>query len=63
MIFTDLASRFVVEDEKHNYVSGRFPPDAELLAKKAVEMVNNVLNAEYVAMMAPDSLEGQSAKS
>lgn len=35
---------FVVEDEKHNYLSARFPPDSELLAKKAVELVNSVIN-------------------
>ncbi|KAL2398611.1 hypothetical protein ABEF93_002536 [Exophiala dermatitidis] len=33
---------FVVEDPRYNYLSARFPPDAELLAKKAVEMVNAV---------------------
>ncbi|EIM84983.1 class I glutamine amidotransferase-like protein [Stereum hirsutum FP-91666 SS1] len=32
-------SPFVVEDEKYNYVSARFPPDAKLLAEKAVELV------------------------
>ena len=31
--------RFVVEDDKYNYLSARFPPDAELLAEKAIEMV------------------------
>jgi len=30
---------FVVEDEKYNYVSGRFPPDAQLLAEKAIALV------------------------
>ena len=33
---------FVVEDDKYNYLSGRFPPDADLLAKKAVEMVKGL---------------------
>lgn len=33
---------FVVEDDKHNYLSARFPPDAELLANKAVELVRSV---------------------
>jgi hypothetical protein len=33
-------SRFVVEDERYNYVSGRFPPDAGLLAEKAISLVN-----------------------
>jgi hypothetical protein len=39
---SDTHFRFVVEDSKYNYLSGRFPPDAELLAKKAVAMVNEV---------------------
>lgn len=30
---------FVVEDDRYRYVSGRFPPDAEMLAKRAVELV------------------------
>ncbi|KAK3672792.1 hypothetical protein LTR78_007378 [Recurvomyces mirabilis] len=30
---------FVVEDEKHNYVSGRWPGDAEVLAKRTVELL------------------------
>lgn len=30
---------FIVEDEKYNYVTGWFPPDAWLLARRAVEMV------------------------
>ena len=34
-----LLDRFVVVDEKYNYVSGRFPNDAKLLAQKAIEMV------------------------
>ena len=29
---------FIVEDEVYRYVTGRFPPDAWLLAKRAVEM-------------------------
>lgn len=32
-------SRFIAEDETYNYVSGRFPPDTETLAKRAVELV------------------------
>jgi len=32
-------SPFVVEDEKYNYVSGRFPGDAKLLSEKAIAMV------------------------
>lgn len=31
--------RFAVEDEKYNYLSGRISSDAELLAKKTVDMV------------------------
>ena len=30
---------FIVEDETYNYVTGRFPPDAWKLARRAVEMV------------------------
>ncbi|MCJ1407970.1 hypothetical protein MMC19_002042 [Ptychographa xylographoides] len=30
---------FVVEDEKYNYISGRFPADADLLAQKAIALV------------------------
>jgi len=30
---------FIVEDETYNYVTGRFPPDAWMLAQRAVEMV------------------------
>lgn len=33
---------FVVEDPKYNYLSARFPPDAELLARRAVELVKSV---------------------
>ncbi|KAL9118529.1 MAG: hypothetical protein Q9187_004920 [Circinaria calcarea] len=32
---------FVVQDEKYNYLSGRFPADAPLLARKAIELVRN----------------------
>jgi hypothetical protein len=35
----------VVEDEKYNYLSGRFPNDAELLAQKTVATVNKLLTA------------------
>jgi hypothetical protein len=31
--------RFIVEDKKYNYMSARFPGDAELLAEKVVAMV------------------------
>ena len=34
--------RFIRRDEKYNYISGRFPPDAQLLAKETIEMVKNV---------------------
>ena len=33
-------SPFVHEDPKHRYISGRFPPDAQLLAERVVEMVS-----------------------
>lgn len=29
---------FVVEDEKYNYISARFPGDADLLAQKLVTL-------------------------
>ena len=32
---------FVVEDDKFNYVSARYPPDAEVFAKKVVEMLQS----------------------
>lgn len=38
-------SPFVREDEKYNYLSGRFPPDAALLAEKAISLVNVVTKA------------------
>jgi hypothetical protein len=34
---------FVVEDEGYRYISARFPPDAEALAKRVVEVVRGVL--------------------
>ena len=36
---------FVREDEKYNYISGRFPPDAALLAQKTVDLVNSITKA------------------
>ncbi|KAL2011472.1 hypothetical protein VTN00DRAFT_4190 [Thermoascus crustaceus] len=33
---------FIHEDEKYNYISGRFPPDTALLAERAVELVKEV---------------------
>ncbi|TVY82914.1 Uncharacterized protein LSUE1_G001890 [Lachnellula suecica] len=36
-------SPFVVQDEKYNYISGRFPADAQLLAEKAIALVNTFL--------------------
>jgi hypothetical protein len=35
--------RFVVQDEKYNYVSARFPADAELLAEKTIALVKNTM--------------------
>jgi len=35
---------FVVQDEKHNYVSARFPPDAQLLADTTVAVVKKTLD-------------------
>jgi len=34
-------SPFVVQDEKYNYISGRFPADAQLLAEKTIELVRS----------------------
>lgn len=30
---------FIVEDDQLNLITARFPPDAELLARKAIEKV------------------------
>jgi putative intracellular protease/amidase len=35
----NVSAPFIVEDETYNYVTGRFPPDARLLAGRAMEMV------------------------
>ncbi|EXJ68807.1 uncharacterized protein A1O5_07738 [Cladophialophora psammophila CBS 110553] len=35
-------SPFVVEDPNYNYLSARFPPDSEALAKRAVSLVREV---------------------
>lgn len=38
--------RLVVEDEKYNYISARFPGDVEKMAERLVEMVKtNTANA------------------
>ncbi|KAK0106204.1 hypothetical protein ONS96_003848 [Cadophora gregata f. sp. sojae] len=37
-------SPFVVEDQKYNYISARFPPDAQLLAEKTVALVRSTLS-------------------
>lgn len=39
LITSQLRNRFVAEDPNYNYLSGRWPGDAELLAKKLIEMV------------------------
>jgi hypothetical protein len=38
-------SRFVVEDEKYNYVSARFPGDAQLLADTVIKLVQSTTGA------------------
>ncbi|KAF2238923.1 class I glutamine amidotransferase-like protein [Viridothelium virens] len=38
-------SPFVVKDEKYNYISGRFPPDAKLLADEVVALVGEISQA------------------
>jgi hypothetical protein len=35
----EICHRFIVEDEQYNYISARFPPDAELFGKRLVELV------------------------
>ncbi|OCL06812.1 thiJ/pfpI-family protein-like protein [Glonium stellatum] len=47
------ASPFIVTDETYNYVSGRFPPDAQLLAERAIELVKG--NLKQGRMRAPIS--------
>ncbi|KAH9810509.1 class I glutamine amidotransferase-like protein [Teratosphaeria destructans] len=37
-----LTSPFVVEDKFHNYISGRWPGDAEVLSRKTIEMARAV---------------------
>jgi len=37
---------FVVEDDKYNYLSARFPPDAQLLAEKTITLVQRSLTEE-----------------
>lgn len=39
---TSMSKPFVVEEEKYNYLSGRWPGDAQLLAEKTVAMVKEV---------------------
>ena len=35
--------RFVVQDEKYNYLSGRFPNDAQLLAEQTIALVKSTM--------------------
>ncbi|KAL9096941.1 MAG: hypothetical protein Q9165_000905 [Trypethelium subeluteriae] len=35
-------SPFIVKDERYNYISGRFPPDAKLLADEVVALVGEI---------------------
>ncbi|KAI0121685.1 class I glutamine amidotransferase-like protein [Xylariales sp. AK1849] len=37
-----LPSPFVVEDEKYNYISARFPGDAELFAERVIKQVHSL---------------------
>jgi len=32
---------FIVQDQQYNYLSGRFPNDAQLLAEKTIELVKS----------------------
>jgi hypothetical protein len=43
-MFSNQIASFVVSDEKYNYLSGRFPPDAELLAAKTIKLLTSDLN-------------------
>ncbi|KAE9369943.1 class I glutamine amidotransferase-like protein [Stipitochalara longipes BDJ] len=36
-------SPFIVQDQKYNYLSGRFPNDARLLAEKTIDLVKSTL--------------------
>jgi hypothetical protein len=36
-----IRNRFVVEDARYNYVSARYPGDAEKLAERLVELVKD----------------------
>ena len=42
LAFADTRS-FIREDENYNYISGRFPPDAKLLAEKTIALVNKTV--------------------
>ncbi|PMD42017.1 class I glutamine amidotransferase-like protein [Hyaloscypha variabilis F] len=37
-------SPFIVQDQKYNYLSGRFPNDAQLLAEKTIDLVKSNLS-------------------
>ncbi len=36
-----LAPRFVVEDEKYNYISARYPGDAQLFAEEIIKLLES----------------------
>jgi len=38
-----LAKPYIVEDDGYRYLSARFPPDAEMIAKRAVQLAREVL--------------------
>ncbi|KAK5121457.1 hypothetical protein LTR85_005290 [Meristemomyces frigidus] len=44
---------FVVEDEGHNYLSGRWPGDAQLLAEKVVRLVHGIHHIQHKAEHRP----------
>lgn len=35
------ASSFIVEDEQYNYISARYPGDAELFAEEIIKLFNS----------------------
>lgn len=59
--FIDQFPRFVVQDQKYNYISARFPGDAQALAEKVVALVQAQGGADQVFLesILRDTLRGQ----
>jgi hypothetical protein len=51
----------VVEDQKYNYISARFPGDAQALAEKVVALVQAQCGTDQVFLesILRDTLQGQ----